>query len=308
MRAALLYDVVFKSMMRFSPALFRGGNGCAQSARVSGRMRGSAAPALLLFLFLAAFVGITIYLFASGFYAAPPPITAVGVQVDHQYDLTLYATGVAFILAQLGLGWFVFRYRDRGRGKPARFIRGNTGLEIVWTLITATVFIGLGVLGTRAWSETRFRSATPGAIRVEVTEEQFVYYFRYPGPDRKFGRIDPSLISAPMGNPLGIDPNDPAGRDDIVVSTLTVPVNHPVELLIRSQDVIHNFFVRELRLQQDAVPGMEVPLHFTPDRIGRYYIMCTQLCGMGHNQMHSFLNVVSEADYRKFLARAEAAP
>ena len=141
---------------------------------------------------------------------------------------------------------------------------------------------------------------------MEVTEEQFVYYFRYPGPDGKFGRIDPSLISAPMGNPLGIDPNDPAGRDDIVVSTLTVPVNHPVELLIRSQDVIHNFFVRELRLQQDAVPGMVVPLHFTPDRIGRYYIMCTQLCGMGHNEMHSLMNVVSEADYKKFLAQAEA--
>jgi cytochrome c oxidase subunit II len=290
--------------MRFSQAFSRDGNECAQSARVNGKVRGTAAPALLLFLSLAAFVGITVYLFATGFYAPPPPITPTGLQIDHQYDLTLYATGVAFILAQFGLGWFVFRYRDRGR--PARFVRGNTGIEIVWTLITATVFIGLGVLGTRAWSETRFRSAAAGAIQVEVTEEQFVYYFRYSGPDGKFGRIDPSLISAPTGNPLGIDPNDPAGRDDIVVSTLTVPVNHPVELLIRSQDVTHNFFVRELRLQQDAVPGMVVPLHFTPDRIGRYYIMCTQLCGMGHNQMHSFLDVVSEADYQKFLGQAEA--
>lgn len=263
-------------------------------------------PGLLLFLCLTVYVGITVYLFSTGFYAPPPPITPVGQQIDHQYDLTLYATGTAFVLAQLGLGWFVFRFRDRG--KPARFVRGHTALEIAWTLITATVFLGLGVLGTRAWSETRIQKAGAGAIQVEVTEEQFAYYFRYPGPDGKFGRIDPALISAPTGNPLGVDPNDPAGRDDIVTSTLTVPVDHPVELLIRSQDVIHNFFVRELRLQQDAVPGMTVPLHFTPDRIGRYYIVCTQLCGMGHYQMHSFLNVVSDAAYQRFLRRESARP
>jgi cytochrome c oxidase subunit 2 len=267
-------------------------------------MRGTIAPALLLFLSLIVFVGITVYLFAIHYFSPPPPITKIGVQIDHQYDLTLYATGVAFILAQLGLGWAVFRYRDRGR--PARFIRGNTAIEITWVVITATVFLGLGGLAARSWAQSRIAKGAPAAIRVEVTEQQFVYYFRYPGPDGKFGRIDPDLISAPTGNPLGIDPNDPAGRDDIVASTLTVPVNHPVKLTISSLDVIHNFFVRELRLQQDAVPGMQVPLYFTPDRIGRYYIMCTQLCGMGHNQMHSFLDVVSDADYQKFLARAEA--
>ncbi|MGH9717816.1 MAG: cytochrome c oxidase subunit II [Candidatus Acidiferrales bacterium] len=302
MRAALLYDVEFGSTMRFSPASFRGGSGCAKNAHANGKMRGSAAPALLLFICLLVFVAITVYLFATGFYAPPPPITRVGLQIDHQYELTLYVTGAAFILAQLGLGWAVFRFRDRG--KPASFTHGHVGLEIAWTVVTAVAFLGLGALATGAWSQTRFQSAAAGAIQVEVTEEQFVYHFRYPGKDGKFGRIDPALISAPTGNPLGIDPNDPAGRDDIVVSTLTVPVNHPVELLIRSQDVIHNFFVRELRLQQDAVPGMVVPLHFTPDRIGRYDIMCTQLCGMGHNQMHSFLNVVSEVDYQKFLAHA----
>jgi cytochrome c oxidase subunit 2 len=267
-------------------------------------MRGSAVPAVFLFVALILFVGITVYLFATGYYAPPPPITPVGLQIDHQYNLTLYATGIAFVLAQLGLGWAAFHFRDRGQ--PANYVRGNTVLEIGWLVITAAVFLGLGALATKAWAETRFAKPTAGAIQVEVTEEQFAYYFRYPGRDGKFGRLDPDLVSAPAGNPLGLDPNDPAGRDDIVVSTLTVPVDHPVELMIRSQDVIHNFFVRELRLQQDAVPGMIVPLHFTPDRIGRYYIVCTQLCGMGHNQMQSFLNVVSDADYQKFLARKSA--
>jgi cytochrome c oxidase subunit 2 len=102
-----------------------------------------------------------------------------------------------------------------------------------------------------------------------------------------------------------LDPSDPAGKDDIVVPTLTVPVNREVELLIRSQDVIHNFFVRELRLQQDAVPGLIVPLHFTANKIGRYEIVCTQLCGLAHYRMRSFLDVVSDADYRNFLKQQE---
>ena len=140
-----------------------------------------------------------------------------------------------------------------------------------------------------------------------MTTTQFVYTFRYPGADGKFGRLDPAMISAPTGNPLGLDPNDPAGRDDIVVPALTVPVDRPIELLLRSQDVVHNFFVRELRLQQDSVPGMMVPVHFTANRIGQYEIVCTQLCGLGHNTMHSFLNVVSESDYESFLKRQAAA-
>ena len=128
-----------------------------------------------------------------------------------------------------------------------------------------------------------------------------MFNFRYPGADGKFGRLDPKQISASTGNALGIDANDPTGKDDIVVPTLTVPVNHEIELLIRSQDVIHNFFVRELRLQQDAVPGLEVPLHFTANLIGDYEIVCTQLCGLGHYRMRSVLHVVSDSDYLKFL-------
>ena len=151
-----------------------------------------------------------------------------------------------------------------------------------------------GNCGTQRWAEARFTPSDPDAIQVEVTTAQFAYTFRYAGADGQFGRLDLNLINAPEGNPLGLDPNDPAGRDDIVVPTLTVPVNQPVELLLRSQDVIHNFFVRELRFQQDSVPGMMIPVHFTANRIGQYEIVCTQLCGLGHNKMHSFLNVVSE--------------
>jgi cytochrome c oxidase subunit 2 len=266
--------------------------------------RGSAVPAFLLALLLTLLVLTTVYAFAAHLFPPPPPITSDAVLVDRQYNLTLYVAGVVFVLAQLGLAYAVFRFRDRGQ--RASFTRGNVAMEIAWTSVTLLVFLSLATAGRNAWAQVRYTPPDPGAIQIEVTTSQFVYTFRYPGPDGKFGRLDPNLVNAPAGNPLGLDPNDPAGKDDIVVPTLTVPVNHPVELLLRSQDVVHNFFVRELRLQQDSVPGMMVPVHFTANRIGQYEIVCTQLCGLGHYKMRSLLNVVSESDYENFLKQQAA--
>ncbi|MGA8409093.1 MAG: hypothetical protein WB680_18100 [Candidatus Acidiferrales bacterium] len=273
--------------------------------RIRKRASGSAATPALLSLLLVILVVATVYVFASGAYAPPPAITAVGKAIDHQYALTLGVVATVFILSQLGLAFVIFRFRDHGQ--KAHFTRGNNTMEVIWTTATVILFVGLGLLGRKAWAEMRFTEAAPGAIPVEVTENQFVFNFRYAGPDGKFGKLDAKQISASTGNPLGIDQNDPAGKDDIVVPTLTVPVNREVELMIRSQDVIHNFYVRELRLQQDATPGMVVPLHFTANTIGQYEIVCTQLCGLGHSRMHSYLNVVSAADYETFLKQQEAA-
>lgn len=272
--------------------------------RVRNRNSGSAAPAALLALLLVILVVVTVYYFISQRYAAPPPINSVGAAVDHQYNLTLYVTGTVFILSQLGLALAVFRFRDQGQ--QVHFTRGNNTLEVLWTSATIILFLGLGFLGRKAWAEVRFTDPAANAIHVEVTANQFVFNFRYPGADGKFGKLDPKQISPSTGNPVGVDANDPAGRDDIVVPTLTVPVRRQVELLIRSQDVIHNFFVRELRLQQDAVPGMVIPIHFTADQIGQYEIVCTQLCGLGHSRMHSYLNVVSDSDYENFLKQQAA--
>jgi len=269
--------------------------------RSGPHVRGSAAPAFLLALALTVFVAATVYAFAAQIFPAPAPITAIGKLVDLQYARTLYAAGAAFVVAQLGLALAVFRFRDRGA--PARFSRGNVASEILWTSITLVVFVGLAVAGREAWAQGRYTPPAPDAIQIEVTTVQFAYTFRYPGADGKFGLLNPAQANAAQGNPLGIDANDPDGRDDIVVASLTVPVNRPVELLLRSQDVVHNFFVRELRLQQDAVPGMMIPVHFTAERVGRYEIVCTQLCGLGHSTMHSFLNVVPESAYEEFLKR-----
>lgn len=291
--------------MRSHRALFAGAAGRANAARTTNRARGSAIAALLLALVLTLLVIATVYAFAARIFPAPSPITATGVLVDRQYDLTLCVAGAVFVLAQMGLAFAVFRFRDRGQ--RAHFTRGSVALEILWTSITLLVFLSLAIAGRKAWAEDRYAPSVPGAIQVEVTTTQFVYTFRYPGPDGKFGRLDPALVNAPQGNPLGLDPNDPVGLDDIVVSELTVPVNRPVELLLRSQDVVHNFFVRELRLQQDSVPGMMIPLRFNANRIGEYEIVCTQLCGLGHHTMHSHLHVVSDSGYEKFLKQRAAA-
>jgi cytochrome c oxidase subunit 2 len=100
---------------------------------------------------------------------------------------------------------------------------------------------------------------------------------------------------------LGLDLTDPAALDDVVMPIVAVPVNRPVELILRSKDVIHNFFVRELRIKQDLVPGLENRLHFTASQTGRYEVPCSELCGLGHYQMRTFLDVMSEADFQTWL-------
>jgi len=264
------------------------------------RCAGSAATAVVLALLILILVGSTVYIFAAKTWWFPTSITTVGNQIDHQFFLTLVITGIVFILSQVGLAWVIWRYRDHGQ--KVEFTRGNNTMEVLWTLATFIMFVGLGVMAKNAWAEVHFREAAPGALPIEITAQQFAWNFRYPGPDGKFGRTDPSLVSASSGNPVGLDLNDPAAKDDVVVPVLVVPVGREVELQLRAQDVIHSFYVRELRLKQDLVPGMLIPIHFTANEIGEYEIACAELCGLGHYRMRSCMQVVSQADYDKWLA------
>jgi cytochrome c oxidase subunit 2 len=152
-------------------------------------------------------------------------------------------------------------------------------------------------MGTRIWASVHFVEAPPDAIPIEVMSKQFAWNFRYPGADGKFGRTDLKLINDSAGNPMGLDDRDPAAKDDIVSASLKVPVGRPVKLILHSRDVIHNFYVRELRLKQDLVPGMEIPLHFRADQIGIYEVPCSELCGLGHFQMRTTMQVMSQADF-----------
>jgi len=266
---------------------------------------GSTTLAFTLALFLVAFTFITVYLFLAKPWWFPPAITDFGRQIDAQFHRTLVITGVVFVLAQLALAVVIFKFRDQGQ-KPVYF-EGNSTMEFVWTLATVVMFVGLGLYGEHAWAEAHFMGAAPGALQVEVTGQQFIWNFRYAGPDGKFGNLKPELVSASSGNPLGLDPRDPTGKDDVVSPVMYVPVNREVELLIRTQDVTHSFFVRELRLKQDAVPGMVIHMHFNPEVVGQYEIVCAELCGLGHYKMRSFLNVVSQEDFDKWMRDQETA-
>ena len=267
--------------------------------------RGSTSAALAMAVFLVAMTAITVYIFAAKIWWFPPAITAFGHEIDDQFMRTLIITGIVFVLAQLGLAYAVFRFRDQGQ--KATYFEGNNTMEIVWTLGTVVLFVGLGLYARNAWAQVHFIGAAPGALPIEVTGQQFAWNFRYAGPDGKFGRIKPELVKASEGNPVGLDSTDPAAKDDVVSSVIAVPAGREVELILRSQDVTHSFFVRELRLKQDAVPGMEIHMHFTATEPGTYDLVCAELCGLGHYSMHSTLQVMAEADFEKWMKDQEAA-
>jgi cytochrome c oxidase subunit 2 len=138
-------------------------------------------------------------------------------------------------------------------------------------------------------------------VIVRVTGHQFAWEVQYPGADGKFGRTDPKLVSAE--NLIGLDRKDPDAKDDIVTSNqLNLPENRPVLVHLSSQDVIHSFGLYEMRVKQDAIPGLDIPVWFIPNRVGEYEITCSQLCGLGHYRMKGFVTVQSAADYDKWMA------
>ena len=254
---------------------------------------------MILVALLVALIVAAIFLFAAPPAWFPAPISALASSFDVQFTRTLWLTGFGFLLVQVLLVYVVFRYRKRSGGKAATF-SGNARLEVIWTVVIAILFFGLALMGMPIFTGPHLGPEAPGAEIIEVDAHQFAWNFRYPGPDGKFGRTDLKLISDAGGNPLGLDPTDPAGKDDIVVSTLRVPVAREIVLTLKSRDVVHDFFVRELRVKQDAVPGMNIPYRFRADKTGAFEIACAELCGLGHSQMRAVLQVMPAADYERW--------
>jgi cytochrome c oxidase subunit II len=253
---------------------------------------------VLLVALLAAVIAAAIFLFAAPPAWFPAPISALASAFDTQFTRTLWLTGFGFLLVQLLLIYLVVRYRNRGKA-PAKFT-GNARLELMWTTATALLFFGLALMGMPVFTVPHLGPEAPDAEIIEVDAHQFAWNFRWPGPDRKFGRTDLRLISDAGSNPLGRDMTDPAGKDDIVAATLRVPVDRDVVLMLKSRDVVHDFFVRELRVKQDAVPGMDIPYRFRADKTGAFEIACAELCGLGHSQMRAVMLVMPAAGYQQW--------
>ncbi|HYL62015.1 MAG TPA: cytochrome c oxidase subunit II [Candidatus Methylomirabilis sp.] len=260
---------------------------------------------LLIIIWLITFASA--YFFIAKTWWLPPGASAAAAGIDHHFAITFVLMGVVFVAAQVALGYFAWRYRAR-RSSPAVYSHGNNTLEIIWTVLTFVLFVGLNFASESIWASERFRAAESNATRVEVTGMQFAWYFRYPGPDGKFGATKPELIDPSAGgeSAVGLDSSDPASKDDVVSGVMYVPVNREVEVILRAHDVIHSFFVPAMRFKQDAVPGLAIHMHFTPTVTGDYEIACAELCGLGHYKMHGILKVVSQEEFDKWLAAREA--
>src|SRR5436305_12748003 len=248
----------------------------------------------------------TVVLFFSGWWF-PTAITEHGPQVDQQFMITIIVVAIAFVAAHVGLGYMVWRYRAYAQNKDERalYTHGNNRLEVLWTVVTAIVFIGLAVLGQRVWANLRFSEAPAGSFQVEVVAQQFAWNLHYPGPKGKLGHTDPTLIDD-LDNPIGLERRDLDARDDIVGSTSVLPVNRPAELILRSKDVTHSFWVPQLRFKQDLVPGMMIKVHFTPTKVGQFQLACAELCGMNHFSMKGTLLVLPQDEHNSLMVLPQA--
>ncbi len=227
-------------------------------------------------------------------------------EIDHLISI------VHWLMLVLFVGWGAFflfvLFRFRKGANPRANYHGAKGklskmLEIGVVVVEAVLLLFYAI---PAWA-TRVRDfpAENQATVVRVVAEQFAWNIHYPGPDGKFGRTDIKMIAS--DNPLGLDRRDQDAKDDITtINQLTLPVDKPVLVRLSSKDVIHSFGLFEMRVKQDAVPGLDIPVWFIPNRIGDYEIACSQLCGLGHYRMRGFVNIKSQADYEKFLAEEAA--
>jgi cytochrome c oxidase subunit 2 len=230
--------------------------------------------------------------------------------LDRDFYTAFWVLGILFIAGQLALAAVLIKRRySQPPPAPPKHWYGNWRFEIGWTVAVAVIFFWFHISGGRLWSKIMTHAEMPGQLHVEVTGAQFQWYFRYAGTDGVFGRTDArKFANAAEGNPLGLDPADPAARDDIVSSVLVVPVGRTIQLHLRAQDVVHSLFIPAMRFKQDAVPGKEIHSWITPTKPGDYEIACAELCGLGHYRMRAVVRVVSEEEFQQWLqSRASSA-
>jgi cytochrome c oxidase subunit 2 len=209
----------------------------------------------------------------------PENVSTYGRDIDWLFHLIYAITGVTAILVFGAMVVFLVMYRDRP-GRRARYTHGNTTLEIVWTVVPALILVILTFLSVPAWSKIKMAAPPPSDFVVQVTAKQFNWQVTYPGPDGKFGTED----------------------DKTLLDEMHVPVNKVIHVHLKSQDVIHSFFVPQFRMKQDAVPGREIVQWFEASKTGKYELPCAELCGFGHSGMRGWIYVHTPDEYAKWAA------
>jgi len=220
-------------------------------------------------------------------------------QIDDTINITLWVTGFVFVAVNLFMAYAVIKYRAR-EGSKATYDPENKKLETWLTVLTSVGVAAMLTPGLFVWGD--FVKVPDDAHEIEAIGQQWHWTYRLPGRDGQFGNVKTELMSD--DNPFGMDPEDPLGRDDVLVYSpeVHVPVNVPVKVNLRSKDVLHDFAVAQFRVKMDLVPGMETYLWFTPTETGYYEVLCEELCGIAHHTMRGAVVVDSQADFDAWVA------
>jgi len=233
----------------------------------------------------------------------PRVLSSHGLGIKLMLDYTLAVTGAFFVVGHLVLAWLVIRaLRSRQQSNPLASRRAQRLVGVVPALVMALVAEGgVMALGLPVWDQY-YGEAPEDAVQIEIIGRQFFWTVRYPGPDRTFGPTETPLVS--IDNPAGLDVSGAGGADDVVLlNEVHLPVGRPVEIRLRSYDVIHSFFVPELFLKQDLMPGMTIPVRLQATETGSFELACNQICGLGHYRMRGFVHVEEPAAFEAWLAQ-----
>ena len=251
--------------------------------------------ALAIVLFLLT-IGSILFHFLSPWYFTP--LASNWSAIDDALDITFWVTGTVFVLVNLFLAYCVIKFRYR-KDRRAHYEPENKKLEIWLTVVTSIGIVAMLTPGLYVWA--KFVDTPEDADVFEVVGKQWSWSYRFPGEDGALGTVDTRHISS--ANPFGINPDDPNGQDDILVSSNEVhlPIDRPVNALLRSQDVLHDFAVAQFRVKMDMVPGLVTEMWFTPTKLGKYDVLCEELCGVGHYKMRGHVVVDEEADFKAWL-------
>jgi cytochrome c oxidase subunit 2 len=242
-------------------------------------------------------VGTLLFHFLSPWWLTP--IASNWQTMDQTLNITFWVTGIVFVAINLFMAYAVIRHRHR-KGQQAHYEPENKKLEWWLSIFTTIGVAAMLAPGLFVWA--RFVQVPREAAVVEVVAQQWHWSYRFPGADGVLGETDARLMSA--DNPFGMNPDDSAGQDDVLVSSpeLHLPVGQPVKVLLRSKDVIHDFTVPQFRVKMDMVPGTITYLWFTPTKTGEYDILCEELCGIAHYAMQGRVVVDDASTFRTWLA------
>ena len=220
----------------------------------------------------------------------PEDISEHGAVIDGLFNFIMFLTGVIFIATGFALFWFMWKYDATKNSEPVKFTHGSHSLEICWSIIPAVTLLFIAVYQMHAWADAKMIRPVEedGQLKepiVEVTGRQFEWRYKYAGDDGKIGTPD----------------------DVYAVNDLHLPVGEEVVLAIKSEDVLHSFFLPNVRVKQDVVPGMKQYMWFKLTQRGQYDIVCAELCGWGHYKMKGRLTVESRSEFDRWLAETKRA-